>query len=87
MPKEAQYTLSDVTVEEKESFMKEFQELLIKHSVYFEPVPQYARDSLESPWKIVCQIMLQKKTELVPKDSVQSPYVELKPTNEPTPEN
>ena len=71
------YNLKDCTPEEQNSFMKEFQELLNKHSLYFEPVPQFTRDNINSPWKIVCQVFLQKKVEVVEveKDSISSPFV------------
>lgn len=56
------YTLSDASEKEQQLFMQEFNELLNKFSLYYEPVPQFSRDSLTSPWKIVCQVFLQKKT-------------------------
>ncbi len=65
------FNLSEVSNEESQLFMKEFGELLEKHSLYFEPVPQFTREGLVQPdgkpypWKIVTQILLQKKTSIV----------------------
>ncbi len=74
---EQKYNLRDCTTEESESFMKDFNELLKKHLVYFEPVPQYIREDLKSPWRLTCQILLQKKTEVVePKEAVPSPFTD-----------
>lgn len=71
------YNLSDCTADESAAFMKEFNELLNKHSLYFEPVPQYIRKSLQSPWETVCQIFLQKKTEIVePEKAVPSLFTD-----------
>lgn len=70
---EQKYKLSDCTKEDSDLFMKEFGELLNKHSLYFEPVPQFIRDSLTAPWKIVTQIFLQKKTEIVEPEKVEDP--------------
>lgn len=50
--------------EETEKFMKEFNDLCDKHSIYFEPVPQYTRETITSPWQLTCQVFLQKKTEV-----------------------
>lgn len=55
------YSLSDLSKEEQESFMKDFNEVLNNHSVYFEPIPQYTRKDNNSPWDITCSILLQKK--------------------------
>lgn len=65
MEKEQKFNLTPTTEEENKVFMKEFGELLDKHSLYFEPVPQFTRETLTSPWKIVTQIFLQKKTPVV----------------------
>jgi hypothetical protein len=62
--KEPKFLLSDATTEEQTTFMKEFMELLEKHSLYYEPVPQFTRDDNQSPWKIVVQVILQKKTKI-----------------------
>ncbi len=62
---EKTYNLSAISKEESDIFMKEFGELLDKHSLYFEPIPQFQRTKLEEPWKLVCTIFLQKKTEVV----------------------
>lgn len=85
MEKEPKYSLSEVSKEQSDSFMKEFQELLNKHSLYYEPVPQFTRDSLTSPWKIQCQILLQKKTEIVEptvEKGIPSPFSNNEPTKE-----
>lgn len=78
MQPDQKYKLSEPTQEEKDSFMKDFEELLKKHSIYFEPVPQFARDNITSPWKVICQIFLQKKAEIieVEKDSIPSSFKE-----------
>lgn len=67
---EKKYNLSEANQEERDAFMKEFAELLDKHSLYFEPVPQFIRDTIETPWRVVTQIFLQKKTEVVEVDKV-----------------
>lgn len=38
MPTLPKYSLSEPSIEEKKSFMKDFNELLEKHSMYFEPI-------------------------------------------------
>lgn len=58
------FTLTDATTEEQQAFMTEFMALLEKHSLYYEPVPQFARDDVQSPWKVVVQVILQKKTKI-----------------------
>lgn len=80
---EPKFSLSDCSPEEQKAFMSEFQELLNKHGLYFEPVPQFVRDSLTAPWKIVTQIFLQKRTEIVEPEVVEkdmpSPFVSNEP--------
>lgn len=80
---EPKYKLSDTTPEESKAFMVDFQELLSKHSLYFEPVPQFTRKSLTSPWEIQTQIFLQRKTEIVKpekvEDSIPSPFTDENP--------
>jgi len=76
---EPKYKLSDCTKEESDAFMKDFGELLNKHSLYFEPVPQFTRKSLTSPWEIQTQIFLQKKSEIVEPESVPSPFADESP--------
>lgn len=61
---EPKFSLIEASEEEKSSFMKKFGQLLEESSMYFEPVPQFTRESLQSPWKIVYQIFLQKKVEI-----------------------
>lgn len=74
---ETKYDLSAPTAEEQQDFMKEFQELLEKHSMYFEPIPHMQRKSVSDPWEFSSQVFLQKKTlvkEATPEtDSVISP--------------
>ena len=65
MEDKKKFNLSDCSNEYRDLFMKEFQELLDKHSLYFEPIPTYQRDTFESPWQIKCNILLQKRTEIV----------------------
>lgn len=81
---ESKYKLVDLSEVEKNEFMKKFNDFLNENSVYFEPVPQFTRKTLQSPWEIVTQIFLQKKVEVVEveKDAVKSPFVE----NETNPE-
>lgn len=57
------YVLSAPTKEEQDNFLKEFQALCDKHSIYFEPIPQFTRKTIQDPWTIVCQAWIQKKTE------------------------
>ncbi len=85
MEQQPKYNLSDCTADESTAFMKEFNELLNKHSLYFEPVPAYTRKALGSPWELNCQIFLQKKTpiedNLPVADSIPSPFTdETNPT-------
>jgi hypothetical protein len=70
--KEPKFLLSDATTEEQTTFMKEFMELLEKHSLYYEPVPQFTRDDNQSPWKIVVQVLLQKKTKIDEKSDTKA---------------
>lgn len=79
------YSLSDCSKEEVDLFMKELGELLNKHSLYFEPVPKFTRDGLVQedgkpyPWKIVCEILLNKKVEIVEatkEEGVPSPFTD-----------
>lgn len=73
------FKLSQPTEEEKSTFMKEFTALCDKHSMYFEPVPSYSRDTFETPWQLVCQIWLQKKIEIVEVEkAVPSPFTDKK---------
>ena len=69
------FKLSNLTEEEQKQFMADFEKFLAERSVFFEPVPQFIRDNPQTPWKIVTQIWLQHKTEIVEveKDSVISP--------------
>lgn len=67
------YNLSEPTKEEQEAFMKDFRELLEKHSMYYEPVPQYSRKEIGAPWEVTCQILLQKK-ELSVDEVIPSPF-------------
>ena len=77
------YKLSETTPEEQKAFMDEFQSLLDKHSLYFEPVPQYVRDSLQSPWQLKCQIFLQKKTLEEPGTPVEGAVASTDPEVNP----
>ena len=76
------YKLSDATSEEQQAFLKDFNDLLNKHSMYYEPIPAFEREDISKPWKLVFKIWLQKKKEIVEveKDSIPSPFVE---NNEP----
>lgn len=74
------FNLSDCTKEDSDAFMKDFGELLDKHSLYFEPVPQFIRTSLTDPWRIVTQIFLQKKTKIAEDKSVPSPFTDASST-------
>ena len=65
MPPTQKFKLVDVSAEEQTFFLKDFEELLKKHSLYFEPIPQLRRDNMQSPWKIVTEVLLQKKIEVV----------------------
>jgi hypothetical protein len=56
------YKLSEPTAEEIKAFQEDFAAVLEKHSLYYEPVPQYSRKSLSDPWTLTCQIFIQKKT-------------------------
>ena len=75
------YKLVDATTKEQEDFMSKFQDLLNETGMYYEPVPQFVRDSLEGPWKVVCQVILQKKVVNEDK-SIPSPFQDE--TAEPT---
>lgn len=78
---EPKFDLTEVSKEETDAFMKDFQDLLKKHSLYFEPVPQYTRDTLTSPWKTVCQVFLKKKIPIVEK-AIPSPFTPDETTTE-----
>ncbi len=58
---EPKYKLIDVTQEEKKDFLLKFDALLKETSMYYEPVPQFARETLAGPWKLVCNIYIAKK--------------------------
>lgn len=85
MPPESKYSLSPVSQDEQDLFMKEFQELLDKHSMYFEPIPFVQRKSLTDPFEIAAQILLQKKTEIIPAEAVPEESV-ISPIQDVTPE-
>lgn len=89
MQLQTKYKLSEPTVEEKEAFMLKFNQFLNENSMYFEPIPQYQRDDLQSPWKLTCGIFLQKKTEVVEieKDSIPSTDATVNPNAEIIPQN
>ena len=76
---EVKYNLSAPTAEEQDAFMKEFNDLCKKHSIYFEPVPMFNREKVGAPWQIICQIFLQKKIEVV-KAEIVSDNPEVNPT-------
>jgi hypothetical protein len=78
MNNQPKYKLVEATEEEKSNFMKDFNDILVKHSIYFEPVPQFTRETLNDPWKVVCQVLIQKKVEIVEveKDSIPSPFAD-----------
>lgn len=73
-----QFDLVNPTPEEQADFLKAFQELCESKEMYFEPVPQFSRDTLQSPWKVTTQILLQKKVKKEGDKSIPSPF-----TNEP----
>jgi hypothetical protein len=82
------YKLVDLSEEKKNSFMNKFMELCKSENVYFEPVPQFTRDTIGAPWEIVTQILLQRKVPIedespVVEDGVPSPFT----TDEPNKEN
>lgn len=79
MPNEPKFSLIEASEQEKTNFMRKFGELLEETSMYFEPVPQFTRDSLQSPWNIVCQVFLQKKVP-ISEESVISPIQDVTPT-------
>lgn len=81
MPQDAKYNLSAPTAEEQDAFMKEFNALVEKHSMYFEPVPFMQRKSLTDPWEVSAQIFLQKKT-LATQEDVLSPIQNVEPPAE-----
>lgn len=72
MDKEPKYKFIDASEEEKTDFMKKFNQLLVESSMYFEPVPQYSRKSIQHPWETVCQILLQKKVEITDEPSKEA---------------
>ncbi len=84
MQPETKYKLADVSEEEKNAFMKDFDALLKKHSVYFEPIPQIRRENLQTPWKIVTEVLLQKKVEVVEVEKVSEPVPSTDPSVNPT---
>ena len=61
---EPKFTLSTPTQEEQNSFMKDLQEVVDKHEMYFEPIPQFQRKDLTSPFEIACAWFIQKKTPI-----------------------
>ncbi len=79
MPNEPKFSLVEPTEQESANFMKKFQELLVETSMYYEPVPQFSRKSLQSPWEIVCQIFLQKKVPITEEKDVISPIQDVIP--------
>lgn len=82
------YTLVDFTEEEQNAFLKDFNDLLTKYQAYYEPVPNFTRPDLFSPWQLVCQVLLKKKVpkEDEPKEqTVPSPF-ENKDKSDESPE-
>lgn len=76
MDNNQKFSLSDVTQEEQEAFMKDFTEFLNSRSLYFEPVPQYSRDDIKSPWKTTVSIFLQKKTPITEEPVIKDAEVQ-----------
>ncbi len=76
------YKLVDLSDEEKSKFMEKFHKFLSDENVYFEPVPQFTRDSIGSPWEIVTQILLQKKITIEEEEGVPSPFTSDEPNKE-----
>jgi len=68
---ETKFKLEEATKEEKDVFMTKFQNFLEESNIYFEPVPQFTRDSLSDPWKVVCQVILQKKVFITKEEETQ----------------
>lgn len=65
------FSLIDCTKEELDSFGKDFQALIDKHSLYFEPVAQKERmeftdsqGTKKSAWADVCNILVKKKVPI-----------------------
>lgn len=61
MKEEQKATLVDFTDEEASAFAKDFQELLNKHSAYFEPIPKIIRINITDPFTLGSDILLKKK--------------------------
>lgn len=72
--KDPKYKLIEPTEEEKKAFMEKFNVFLQESGMYYEPVPAFSRDSLTDPWKVVCQVFLQKK--VLTEEAIPSPFNE-----------
>lgn len=57
------YSVVDLTNEERDAFSKDFEALMEKHSVYFEPIPKIERKDMQSPWQLGCNVLLLKKVK------------------------
>lgn len=77
---EPKYNLSETTQEERNTFMQELNNLLDKNSFYFEPIPQYERKDLFSPWELKVSFLLNKKTPSIDTaDKIPSDNLEVLP--------
>jgi len=79
------YKRVEPTLEEKEAFLKAFEELCLKHSMYFEPVPALQRKEVNSPWEIVSQVVLLKNIQIA--EEIPSPFESSPENNELPSEN
>lgn len=75
MPNE-KYKIVDATEEEKKDFMIKFNAFLTESGFYYEPVPQFSRDTLTSPWTIRCEVFLAKKIPNEELTSIPSPFTD-----------
>lgn len=72
---ENKYKLVDATEEEKLDFMNKFNDFLNTTGMFYEPVPQFYRETLTSPWEVKCQVFLAKKV-LNEDVSIPSPFTD-----------
>lgn len=75
MSSEQKYNVIEMTKDELTAFTKEFSDLLVKHSAYFEPVPKIVRKDINNPFTIGGDILILKK---VPTEEVKDATTDSK---------
>lgn len=64
-----EYTVREVTPEEQQQFLADFNAFLDEKGFAFEPIPTFQRKDIQSPWEIRVSVILQKKEKVAGQES------------------